>query len=62
MDNNERIIAFLRASEDQLKLIDEILEGGEHTLGQGECGDKANHTERGRTEARHQQDYRMEAH
>lgn len=27
MDNNERIIAFLRASEDQLKLIDEILEG-----------------------------------
>nr|DAL90058.1 MAG TPA: helix-turn-helix domain protein [Caudoviricetes sp.] len=27
MDNNERIIAFLRASEDQLKLIDDILEG-----------------------------------
>lgn len=27
MDNNERIIAFLRASEDKLKLIDEILEG-----------------------------------
>lgn len=27
MDNNERIIAFLRASEDQLKRIDEILEG-----------------------------------
>lgn len=27
MDNNERIISFLRASEDQLKLIDEILEG-----------------------------------
>lgn len=26
MDNNERIIAFLRASEDQLKRIDEILE------------------------------------
>lgn len=29
MDNNERIIAFLRASEDQLKRIDEILEGGD---------------------------------
>ena len=27
MDNNERIIAFLRASEDQLKRIDEILAG-----------------------------------
>lgn len=27
MDNNQRIIAFLRASEDKLKLIDEILEG-----------------------------------
>lgn len=27
MDNNERIIAFLRASEDQLKRIDDILEG-----------------------------------
>ena len=27
MDNNERIIAFLRASEDQLKRIDAILEG-----------------------------------
>lgn len=27
MDNNERIVAFLHASEDQLKLIDEILEG-----------------------------------
>lgn len=26
MDNNQRIIAFLRASEDQLKRIDEILE------------------------------------
>lgn len=26
MNNNERIIAFLRASEDQLKRIDEILE------------------------------------
>lgn len=29
MDNNQRIIAFLRASEDKLKLIDEILEGGD---------------------------------
>ncbi len=29
MDNNERIIAFLRASEDQLKKIDAILEGGD---------------------------------
>ncbi len=29
MDNNERIIAFLRASEDQLKRIDAILEGGD---------------------------------
>lgn len=29
MDNNERIIAFLRASEDQLKRIDAILEGSD---------------------------------
>lgn len=29
MNNNERIIAFLRASEDQLKRIDEILESGD---------------------------------
>ena len=29
MDNNERIIAFLRASEDQLKKIDAILDGSD---------------------------------
>lgn len=33
MDNNQRIIAFLRASEDQLKRIDAILEGGGPSLG-----------------------------